>query len=238
MYGVTTISDNAFSCNPNLTAVSCTKSVNKVENRWVFEGTKWFENCKKKNLCIVGSVLMYYHTDSDTIDLSGSQFAKIKTVNQSAIYDCGNATTLKLKSTIEKFQDSSFIGKGARAEKIETVYVDGKMKVYDDNDQFLPKAIANSLGQFINSPYVKKFTVDKTKGIFNLMGIQYYGENGKGGVSGLSPSRKFQIALLQQTIFMISVRVMVVFSRSLTEKAVSYVKNMQGYMHICLKAQE
>lgn len=194
LYGVTTISDGAFNSNTNLEVVSFSNSVNKVYGQWAFTNTKWYQNKIKNNVCMIGSVLLYYHTDGTVIDLSGYDFRNVKTVAYGAIKDCGKATTLKLRSSVEHFDDISFVGSGSGAKYIDTVYVDGRKIVYDDNAQFLPKVIANNLGQFKNSPYVKKFKVDKTKGIFRLMGITYYGENGKGGVSGLSNNQKYQIA--------------------------------------------
>ena len=194
LYGVTTISDRAFNSNTNLEAVSCSNSVNKVYGQCAFTDTKWYQNKIKNNVCMIGSVLLYYHTDGTVIDLSGYDFRNVKNVAYGAINNCGKATTLKLRSSVEHFDDTSFVGSGSGAKNINTVYVDGRKIVYDDNAQFLPKVIANNYETFKNSPYVKKFKVDKTKGIFKLMGITYYGENGKGGVSGLSNNQKYQIA--------------------------------------------
>lgn len=193
--GVTTIASSAFSTSTGLRTVANANSVKTVSDKLAFSNTLWYQNnVANTNKCIIGEVLLYYHTDGKVIDLSGYDFRNVKRTVNGAIYDCGKATTLKIRSAMESFPDGAFVGSGSGAKKIDTVYVDGRSIVYTNNAQFLPKAIANSLDQFINSPYVKKFTVDKTKGIFNILGIMYYGENGKGGVSGLTAYQKFEIA--------------------------------------------
>ncbi len=192
--GVTTIGEGAFSLNPNLYSVSSHSSIATVEGTDAFKNTKWYEDQKKKNICILGSVLMYYHTDGKIIDLSGYDYRNVKTVHDKAISNCNNATTLKIRSTLEKFKPASFADTRAGVTKIAAVYVDGKNIVYDDLTQFIPKSISESLDPFNDSPFVNKFIEDKIKGIFRILGITYYGKSGKGGVSKISNSQKFQIA--------------------------------------------
>lgn len=189
--GVEIIGANAFSSNPNLELVVGGSSVKRIDSS-AFKGTKWLNLCKQNGVATLGSVLLYYRPDGDTIDISDSRFDSIKSVSEGSMYDCKNITTLKLNSSLERFHPNSFLN--SLADTIDTVYVDGIKIEYEDNYQFLPKALANSMDTFKNSAYAKKFTIDKTKGVFKCLGITYYGENGKGGVSGLSPARKYQIA--------------------------------------------
>ncbi len=189
--GVDTIANGVFRKNPNITELTGASSISSVDS-WALNGAKWYDERKDNNLVMLGQVLLYYHTDYSTIDLSDYRFNNIKYVNPGAIYDCKNASILKLNPSIERFADSAFVGTGSsRAKKISTVYVGNKKIVYDNNDQFLPKPLANSLYTFRESPYVKQFTKDKTKGILACMGFSYYGGNIG---NALSRNTQYQIA--------------------------------------------
>lgn len=191
--GVKIIESGAFKTNTNLNVVTfygISSTLTRIDST-AFEGTKWLNSCKNNNFASLGAVLLYYHTNSNTIDLSDSRFSKIQTVAANAIYDCKNATILKLSTSIKQFEPGAFAV--TNADRIDTVYVGGEQIVYRNNNQFLTKAIANSPSVFKYSAYVKQFTNQKIKNVLRCLGITYYGEQGRDGISTLSDSKKYEI---------------------------------------------
>ena len=190
--GVEVIEIGAFCSNPNLLNITGFTSVRSVADG-ALNRTKWY-NVRKDFISEVtlGKVLLYYHTDENTIDLTGDQFSYTEYVNSGAIYECKNATTLKINPSIKKFHENAFIG--CDVNNIDTIYIENKKVVFDENDQFLPAVLADSLDTFFDSKFVKNYITAKTKGVLKCLGITYYGEKGKGGVRELSSNQQFQIA--------------------------------------------
>jgi len=189
--GIEVIADHAFADNKELRYITGEQDV-KTFSYDAFTDTLWYRNGMARRRVVFGKTLLYYHTDGDVIDLTASQFANVRYVEKNAISNCDNATVLKLGTQPITFAPEAFGKSGL--DDISTVYVGGKNKAFSLDNQFIPEVIEENLDVFMHSGYITKFTEDKVKYIFGLMGITYYGENGKGGVSGLSPELKFEAA--------------------------------------------
>lgn len=189
--GIEVIADHAFADNKELRYITGEQDV-KTFSYDAFTDTLWYRNGMARRRVVFGKTLLYYHTDGDVIDLSLSQFSNVRYVLPNSIVNCDKATVIKLGTEAITFDKDAFGASGTK--NISTVYVGGRNRQFSLSDQFIPDVINDNYSLFRDSAYIKKFTDDKVKYLFGLMGITYYGESGKGGVSGLSPEQKFEAA--------------------------------------------
>lgn len=85
----------AFENCSKLETVSDADNVEMIENK-AFANTPWYDKNKAYGLVRLGSVLLYYKTDSDTIDLTTGALEGIKTIRTGSMLECKNAITLKV----------------------------------------------------------------------------------------------------------------------------------------------
>lgn len=183
--GIKYLADWNFSECPNLSTVINDNSIVSI-GTGVLKKSPWYENAASAGFIRLGSLLIYYRTDSDMLDLTSSRFDGIRTVMNRSLPDCKNIKTVKC-STDCIFKGGCFLqptddpdgDKPAAHEDtpdIEHIYVDGKELTYsllmEDTDIYT--WLRENFSAFEGSPLITTMIEVKTKELFRQLDIPYY----------------------------------------------------------------
>lgn len=178
--------------------------------RSCLDHTPWYSRIKDNGFTRLGDALLYYKTDSDTIDLEHGQLEGIKYVSAGALVDCEKLETIRCSCDC-KFELNSFFKKNEYEKKgvttydplyldppikIKDFYVKGQKVTYSTliNDPDVYAWFKNSYKAIEDSEFVKTMVEKKTKELFRQMQIPYYGlENNAIGTH--TPTEEFYIRL-------------------------------------------
>lgn len=160
-------------------------------NDGALSGTKWYDDEKKKGLVRVGRVLVYYRTDSDTIDITKGDLARLKIVQSGAFSECTNADTFKCPSGCAVEPGCFYVyhdqkGKNESINdpipkiptyKIKNIYLDDKKLEFKKERPLMDKWVADNYSALAGTEWLRINAEAKVRVIFEQMDLPFYGVN-------------------------------------------------------------
>lgn len=182
--------DNFFSCF-ELSEVINDDEVIEVGER-AFKTTKWMSNAmEEEGFGRIGNSLLYYITDSDTIDFTSDKFEGIKYIKSGSLVNCADTENIICSSDQVFEHDCLYVAHKQNEEgkndslplistyKIKSVVIDGEELTYQKiiEDPTAHAWLKKHTDVFKNSELIKIMVEEKTKALFEQMEIPYYGMN-------------------------------------------------------------
>lgn len=203
--GIKVIGQSNFVRSYSIENIINTDSLEYIDGS-VFKSTPWYEETVKSNTVRLGSVLIYHHTDDNILDLTSGDLAGIKNVSSGGLKDCINLDTIKCSSDtlfgggcFNKIYEPEAVYEIMLSKptyNIKKVYLDGRELTNSliAEDKAAAEWVRYNGYYLAGAAFMNELTEDKTKRVFEQMGISYYGlDNDVTGT--LSPSEEFYIRL-------------------------------------------
>lgn len=207
--GIKCIDGSNFTNCPNLKTIINDNDVIEV-NGSSFSGTPWLEEAKGNDMAKIGSVLIYYKTDDNVLDLTSGELADVRCVLEGALTDCKNLDTIFCthdcyfgSKCFYMAHDQTTTG-GSNHDSIPLIptynikrtYVDGKELTYSrlwtDRDAYDWLKLNNH--SLVGTALTRDMAEEKVKLVFDQLDIPYYGMNND-MIGTHTPTEEFYIRL-------------------------------------------
>lgn len=207
--GIKYIASKSFENSPNLKCfINCDDLI--FADNSAFTSTPWYDEAMERTYVRLGNTLIYYKTESDTLDLLSGELKGVKCVCSDALKDSENIKIVLCDHDCT-FLEGCFYKTHELHQfehhcpdpmplysvyNIEEVYLDGKKVTYSRliNDSYAYSWFKRNQLAFDDSEFTKEMVTEKTKELFKQMGIEYYGENND-VIGTLTPTEEFYIRL-------------------------------------------
>lgn len=134
----------------------------------------WFQYHKNDDKVILGDCVFKYKA-GEVLDFTADEFKYVTKASQYAFTDLENVKVMKLRDN-ESILDNFFTDDPYHLKNLEEVYIGGKKVECTKAEQFMPGLIKRYYKRiFQRSKFCKTFTDNKTRLVFNELGIDYYG---------------------------------------------------------------
>lgn len=142
------------------------------------------------NILVFGNWLVRYEIDCDTLDLEELDDYSFDKIVSHAISNKQKTRALWIGKK-EYVVNPDYLGS---IDSVKRVYYKGKKIAASSEKDVLPKIILDNYDLFENTEFMKIFTENRIKAIFNELNITYYDDSSK--IKGtLKPEEEFQIAV-------------------------------------------